>query len=121
MNLVMLAIGVALGAFLAGGAATFGLALRGSILLAAIAVVLIGGGANALNDVFDVEADRVNRPGRPLASGMLSRPVAVGVGLGASGSGLAVSAGRSAEDFRGGAGAGAGVFVGSYGLKRGAV
>lgn len=121
MNLVMLAIGVALGAFLAGGAATFGLALRGSVLLAAVAVVLIGGGANALNDVFDVEADRVNRPGRPLASGMLSRPVAVGVWLVASGIGLAISAGLSAEHFMVAAVAVAAMFVYNYRLKRVAV
>lgn len=42
------------------------------ILLAAAAGALIVGGGNALNDCFDVEIDRLNRPERPLPSGDLS-------------------------------------------------
>ena len=42
------------------------------ILLAAAAGALIAGGGNAINDCFDVEIDRLNRPERPLPSGALA-------------------------------------------------
>lgn len=42
------------------------------ILLAAAAGALIAGGGNAINDCFDLEIDRLNRPGRPLPSGALT-------------------------------------------------
>lgn len=121
MNLVMLAVGVMLGAFLASGAVAFGLSARPALLSAAVAVMLIGGAANALNDVFDIEADRVNRPGRPLASGLLSRPVAVGIWLIASGVGLVLSAWLSAEHFMIAAVAVLAMVAYNYRLKRVAV
>ncbi len=37
------------------------------------AAFCLGGAANAINDHFDINVDRVNRPDRPLASGRLSR------------------------------------------------
>ena len=43
------------------------------VLLACLVAGLITGGANAINDVFDVQIDRVNKPGRPLPSGRLTR------------------------------------------------
>ncbi len=43
------------------------------VLLAAAAAFLIAGAGNAVNDYVDVEADRVNRPKRPIPSGRLSR------------------------------------------------
>ncbi len=42
------------------------------IFAAAIAASLITAGGNAVNDLFDVEIDRINRPHRPLASGKLT-------------------------------------------------
>jgi geranylgeranylglycerol-phosphate geranylgeranyltransferase len=42
------------------------------ILIAAVAASLITAGGNAVNDLFDVEIDRINRPNRPIASGRLS-------------------------------------------------
>lgn len=43
------------------------------IFAAAVAAALVTAGGNAINDLFDVEIDRINRPQRPLASGRLSR------------------------------------------------
>lgn len=42
------------------------------ILAAAAAAALVTAGGNAINDFFDVDIDRINRPNRPLASGKLS-------------------------------------------------
>jgi len=43
------------------------------ILLAALTGVLVTAGANALNDSFDIEIDRINRPNRPLPLGVLTQ------------------------------------------------
>lgn len=42
------------------------------ILTAALAASLITAGGNAMNDLFDIDIDRINRPNRPLVSGKLS-------------------------------------------------
>lgn len=42
------------------------------LMLAAVSGMLITGGANAINDVFDLEIDRINKPQRPLPSGRIS-------------------------------------------------
>ncbi len=42
------------------------------ILVAAIAAALIAGGGNAINDYFDLNIDKINRPDRPLPRGALS-------------------------------------------------
>jgi len=39
------------------------------LLLAALSASLIAAGGNAINDFFDVEIDKINRPGRPIPSG----------------------------------------------------
>ncbi len=43
------------------------------VALASIAAFLITGAGNAFNDYFDYRIDRVNRPGRPIPSGRISR------------------------------------------------
>ena len=43
------------------------------VLLAAATGGLVAAGANAINDFFDVEIDRINRPDRPLPRGALGR------------------------------------------------
>ncbi len=43
------------------------------ILIAGIAAAIITGAGNALNDYFDYEIDRINRPDRPIPSGRISR------------------------------------------------
>ena len=57
---------VLLGGWLGSGA------ISPPLLLAALSASLIMAGGNALNDLCDVEADRINRPDRPLPSGRLS-------------------------------------------------
>ncbi len=61
------------------------------LLIAATSACLIAASGNVLNDLCDVETDRINRPDRPLASGRLPAWVAVceTVGFGAAGVGAA--------------------------------
>ena len=42
------------------------------IVLAALAGAFVAAGANAINDYFDIEIDRINKPKRPLPAGILS-------------------------------------------------
>ncbi len=42
------------------------------LISAALSAALIAGFGNAVNDAFDIEIDRMNRPSRPLPSGMLT-------------------------------------------------
>ncbi len=46
------------------------------VALACLSAALIAAGGYVVNDVFDLEIDRVNRPDRPLPRGDLSRPAA---------------------------------------------
>jgi len=72
LNCLMAAVAVSI-----GGLLVFGLGLdvatQRTMALAMISAFLIAGAGNAINDVFDVEADKVNRPKRPLPSGRASR------------------------------------------------
>ena len=99
---------VAAGGVLAGGwIALKGMTTPTVLAFAALAAVGLGAAGNALNDMWDQTADRINRPGqeRPLAAGHLSRGTAelcvVGgtlLGLAAAGlvSGTAVLVGAAA-------------------------
>ena len=72
-NLVIAAAGVLAGGWIALGR----IALPRELLFAAISGLALGAVGNTWNDIRDVAADRVNRPGaRPLATGQLSRGVA---------------------------------------------
>lgn len=44
-----------------------------SVLLAALSASLILAGANIINDLYDLEIDKLNRPNRPLAAGLISQ------------------------------------------------
>ncbi len=66
LNCLMTAVAVLVGGFLITGFDTQALLPVGYAMLAAF---LITGGGNAINDWKDIEADRVNRPGRPIPSG----------------------------------------------------
>ena len=43
-----------------------------TLLLLVISVMLATGAGNVINDIFDIEIDKVNRPGRPLPSGTIT-------------------------------------------------
>lgn len=75
LNVLIAAITVLVGA-LASGPLHQGLPL----LLACLVAALVTGGANAINDVYDVEIDRINKPRRPLPSGRLNRAQAAAFG-----------------------------------------
>ena len=68
VNAVIAAGAVFTGAFLGGS-----LSPHSALLLACISAMLIAGGANALNDCYDLPVDAVNRPHRPLPSGRVGR------------------------------------------------
>ena len=74
------------------GALTMGASRIGvDVGLAAVAAALITGSGNVINDLTDVEEDRINRPDRPLPSGAIS-PVTAWVSvviLGLTGLGMA--------------------------------
>ena len=44
-----------------------------NVLLAAFSAALITIGANVINDYFDIQIDAINKPHRPLPSGLLSK------------------------------------------------
>jgi geranylgeranylglycerol-phosphate geranylgeranyltransferase len=83
-NLLMAAVGVAAGGTLALGRVV----VTRELGLAMLSAMLLGAAGNTANDLWDVEADRVNKPLRPLASGALSSDVAALVGGLAGGLGL---------------------------------
>lgn len=83
-NLVMAAAGVAVGGFLAQGRFGFPSALWWAMASA----IGLGASGNTANDLFDVEADRINRPLRPLVTGAISRQAALVVAGVAGGLGL---------------------------------
>ncbi|MCH7760087.1 UbiA family prenyltransferase [candidate division TA06 bacterium] len=71
VNGILGALSAILGALLTGGLGSF--SGGNKVLLASMSVFLIISGANAINDFFDLEIDRVNRPLRPLPSGRVKK------------------------------------------------
>ena len=91
LNAALCLAGVALGALLAAGPEAFSGSSLGRVLLAMVSAAFVGGAGNAINDVYDLEIDQVNRPQRPLPSGRVTPRAArrlwrgltaLGVGLG---------------------------------------
>lgn len=75
-----------------GGFVTGTIQPAAKLILACFSGMLIAGGANSINDFFDVEIDRINKPNRPLPAGRITRKqtyvfslllFALGTGLGA--------------------------------------
>ena len=91
-NAALSAVVVVLGGALAVGAEAFRQPALPDLLLATLSAALVGSGANALNDAYDVEIDRVNRPDRPVAAGAVSPPGARRVGAALSAGGVAAGA-----------------------------
>jgi 4-hydroxybenzoate polyprenyltransferase len=73
------ALGFASGAVTAFGAPPREALDAGLIVYPAIGIVMaavLNAGSNALNQIYDLEIDRVNKPDRPLPSGRLPKPAA---------------------------------------------
>jgi len=62
------------------------------VLVAGVSGALIAAGGNAINDCFDLKADEINRPERPLPSGLITPPEAKAIWMYTSGAGLGLSA-----------------------------
>ena len=91
-NLVLAAAGVVAGGWIALREP----ALPSPLLWASASAIGIGAAGNVLNDIFDLLADRVNRPERPLVRGVISVAAARWLALAAAAGGLvaARAAGR---------------------------
>lgn len=68
-NVVLFFLAILLGAFVTSGISAFE---EPKVWLAAISGTLVGAAANVINDVMDMEIDRINKPKRPLVSGALT-------------------------------------------------
>jgi len=88
------------------------------ILTSALAASLITAGGNAVNDLFDVDIDRINRPYRPLASGKLSARRAKIFYFTVTVAGLAASAALNVYSFLIAVFAAISIFMYSFKLKR---
>jgi geranylgeranylglycerol-phosphate geranylgeranyltransferase len=88
------------------------------ILTSALAASLITAGGNAVNDLFDVDIDRINRPSRPLASGNLSTKQARVFYFIVTIAGLAASAAINVYSFLIALFAAITIFMYSFKLKR---
>lgn len=67
VNLFITPIAVILGGVISGGEW-----LSYGILIAALSAALTAAGGNVINDLFDIQIDKINRPERPLASSAIS-------------------------------------------------
>ncbi|MCK6614225.1 MAG: geranylgeranylglycerol-phosphate geranylgeranyltransferase [Ignavibacteriaceae bacterium] len=65
LNLLITFLSAITGYWLAGGTD------YGVMFLAGCSASLIAAGGNVINDIYDLETDRINRPGRPLPSGAI--------------------------------------------------
>ncbi len=68
-NVVLFFLAILLGAFVTAGVEAF---REAKVWWAALSGTLIGAAANVINDVMDIEIDRINKPKRPLARGTLT-------------------------------------------------
>lgn len=88
VNFAITAASIAVSCLLAGGTA----AQAPVILFASLGGALIGAGGMVINDFFDLEIDRINRPERPLPSGAVAKFDALMFYAGLTGAGLIMSA-----------------------------
>jgi geranylgeranylglycerol-phosphate geranylgeranyltransferase len=72
VNVLISFLTIIIAAELAGGLNPFE-----NVLFAAISAALITIGANVINDYYDIEIDKVNKPKRPLAAGKLAKKYAL--------------------------------------------
>jgi geranylgeranylglycerol-phosphate geranylgeranyltransferase len=70
LNCLMGAIASVVGGFVS--IPTLNSSVTYALFLASVVVFMITGGGNSINDYFDVEIDKINRPNRPVPSGLLT-------------------------------------------------
>lgn len=73
LNAFMSSVAVLIGGLLVAGSNPSILSSPYPFILALIAVFLITGAGNSINDYFDVEPDSVNKPNRPIPAGRITR------------------------------------------------
>lgn len=88
LNLLITFLSICAATVLAGAETHDALAM----VLAGLAGVCVAAGANAINDYFDIDIDRVNRPDRPLPSGMIPPSGALKFWMLSSGAGALLGA-----------------------------
>lgn len=86
LNVLITFCAVFIGAIISGFLAPFS-----KVLLGMCSAGLICAGGNALNDYFDIDIDRINKPHRPLPSGAIKRSHALILALSSLGAGLVLS------------------------------
>jgi geranylgeranylglycerol-phosphate geranylgeranyltransferase len=85
-NNLIAALSVLVGALVAGD-----IEYWGKVSFACISAFFISGGGNSLNDFFDVEIDKINKPFRPLPKGEISKRSALWLSISLFLVGLGVS------------------------------
>lgn len=88
VNFFITAASIYVSCLLAGGTQSQFLAM----FLASLGGAFIGGGGMVINDIFDIEIDRINKPHRPLPSGAIDKFDAMMFYGGITGAGLIMSA-----------------------------
>src|SRR5262245_44879594 len=86
-NLVIAAGGVLAGGWIGQGR----IAVPTALLRAALSGAALGAAGNALNDLLDLEADRQNRPDRPVPAGRVARQTVVSVVVAGAAIGLGLA------------------------------
>lgn len=118
LNVALFAAGVVVGGLLGAGSDAFAAPTGALLTQAALSAALIGAGANALNDAFDVSMDRLNRPRRPIPSGQVDVRTGWILWGGATLGGVALGAAVSPAHAGMAAAAAAGLYVYNTRLKR---
>jgi geranylgeranylglycerol-phosphate geranylgeranyltransferase len=111
-------LAIAVPAIFIGGFVTAGVHPLAKLILACLSGMWIGAGANAINDFFDVAIDRINKPRRPLPSGLVTPKAARRFAVGCFGLGTGLSALISPVNFFIAAGSSILLYLYSSALKR---
>lgn len=112
LNLLITLLSSATGYWLAGGSDP------GTMLLAGLSASFIAAGGNVINDIFDVETDKINRPERAIPSGKISLQAAFNYYLLLTLAGLILSVILSYAAFAIAFAVFAGLWLYAYKLKR---
>lgn len=89
MNCVLAGVAVVIGGIIGGG--EISPASWELLLPAFLVAALVAGGGNAINDYFDREIDKINRPNRPIPSGKIGPTTALWIAAGLFTAGLLIS------------------------------